>query len=100
MSRCIVLIGLLLFSGPLLASSFAGTSAGASSAGSSDSSGSSSGDDDKVVVQAREDAAVFVATDGRVRSARLQAALRQLRETDHQARQATDLQLAQVILSR
>ncbi|KRG70963.1 DUF2388 domain-containing protein [Pseudoxanthomonas dokdonensis] len=100
MSRCLVLIGLLLFSGSLLASSFAGTSAGASSAGSSDSSGSSSGDDDKVVAQAREDAAVFVATDGRVRSARLEAALRQLRETSAQSGEASDLQLAHAILSR
>ena len=64
------------------ASSFAGysagSSAGASSAGSSASSGSTSGDD-KVVLAAREDAAGFVGSDGRLRSARLEGALRGMR---------------------
>ena len=80
------------------ASSFAGTSAGASSGGSSASSNSTSGND-KVVREAREDAAGFVASDGRVRSARLEAALRVLRERDAQARQASDLELARTILA-
>jgi len=81
------------------AGSFAGTSAGASSAGSSASSGSTSGDD-KVVLQAREDAAGFVASDGRIRGARLEAALRHLRETHVAARDASDLELARAILAR
>ncbi len=81
------------------AGSFAGSSAGASSAGSSASSGSTSGDD-KVVLRARDDAAGFVASDGRIRSARLEAALRHLRAHDAQARQASDLQLALAILAR
>ncbi len=81
------------------ASSFAGTSGGASSAGSSASSDSSSGDD-KVVLRARDDAAGFVASDGRIRSARLEAALRHLREHDAAARRASDLQLALAILAR
>ncbi len=81
------------------AGSFAGTSAGASSGGSSASSGSTSGDD-KVVAQAREDAAGFVASDGRIRGARLEAALRHLRETHASAREASDLALAQAILAR
>lgn len=80
------------------ASSFAGTSAGASSAGASNSSGSTSGND-KVVLQAREDAAMFVATDGRIRGAQLEAALRVLRE-EHAAAASTDLQLALAILAR
>jgi uncharacterized protein (TIGR02448 family) len=84
---------------PAMASSFAGTSAGASSAGSSASSGSSS-DDDKVVLQARDDAAGFVASDGRIRGAMLEAALRRLRERSEAARQASDMQLAQAILAR
>lgn len=94
-------MGLLLLSCafPAMASSFAGTSAGASSAGSSASSGSTSGDD-KVVMQARDDAASFVASKGRIRGAQLEAALRQLRERDAQARQASDMQLAQAILAR
>ena len=80
------------------ASSFAGTSAGASSGGASASSKSSSGND-KIVREAREDAAGFVASDGRFRSARLEAALRTLRESDPQARQASDLELARKILA-
>jgi uncharacterized protein (TIGR02448 family) len=90
---------LLALAAPLQAGSFAGTSAGASSGGSSASSGSTSGDD-KVVAQAREDAASFVASDGAVRSAQLEAALRVLRERDPQARQASDLELARKILAR
>ena len=82
-----------------LAGSFAGTSGGASSAGSSASSGSTSGDD-KVVLAARDDAAAFVASDGRIHGARLEAALRHLRATDPGAGDASDLQLARAILAR
>ena len=49
--------------------------------------------------EAREDAASFVASQGQVRSARLEAALRVLREHDPQARQADDLELARKILA-
>ena len=86
---------LMSFSAPTLASSFASS---ASSAGSA-TSGSSSGDD-KVVLQAREDAASFVASHGKMRGARLEAALRLLREKHAEARAASDLQLAQAILAR
>ncbi|GAB6197171.1 DUF2388 domain-containing protein [Lysobacter xanthus] len=80
------------------ASSFAGSSAGASSAGGSNTTGSSTGDD-KIVLQAREDAAMFVATDGRVRSAQLEGALRLMR-TRQATAGASDLQLAMAILAR
>ncbi|MBA3929946.1 MAG: hypothetical protein C0521_10220 [Xanthomonas sp.] len=99
MSRLILAGVLLAFSVPVFAGSFAGSSAGASSAGSSASSDSSSGDD-KIIVQAREDAASFVASDGRIRGAQLEAALRHLREQDEAARKASDMQLAQAILAR
>ncbi len=89
---------LVALAAPALASSFAGTSAGASSAGSSASSGSTSGDD-KLVQAAREDAAGFLASDGQLRSARFEAALRVLRERDATARQASDLELARKILA-
>ena len=89
----------LAFAVPVHASSFAGTSAGAGSASSGASSGSTSGND-KVVLQAREDAAGFVASDGRIRGARLEAALRQLREDSAKARAASDLELARAILAR
>jgi len=53
--------------------------------------------DRKLVRQARDDAAVFVATDGLVRGARLEAALDSLRH--HCARQSVgDLELAEAIL--
>jgi uncharacterized protein (TIGR02448 family) len=93
-----VLTTSLAAASPAIASSFAGTSAGASSGGSSASSGSTSGDD-KVIVQARDDAASFVASDGRLRGARLEAALHLLRERDAQARDASDMALAQAILA-
>ncbi len=99
MIRPLVFCTLMALALPSLAGSFAGSSAGASSAGSSASSGSSS-DDDKVVLEAREDAASFVATDGQIRGARLEAALRQLREHDAQAREASDMELALAILAR
>ncbi len=100
MTRTALLLALLaLPAAPVLASSFAGSSAGSSAAGSSASSGSTSGDD-KVVVQARDDAARFVASDGAIRGARLEAALRHLRETRQDARDASDLQLARGILAR
>lgn len=84
---------------PAIAGSFAGTSAGASSAGTSGTSGSVSGDD-KVVIQARDDAAGFVASAGRIRGAQLEAAMRHLRERVPAAREASDMQLAQAILAR
>ena len=79
----------LALSATAFASSFAGSSA---------SSGSTSGDD-KVVLRARDDAASFVASEGRIRGARLEAALRRLRERDAAAREASDMQLAQAILA-
>ncbi|WP_187770625.1 DUF2388 domain-containing protein [Cognatilysobacter lacus] len=94
-----IAIALPLAAGNAAASSFAGTSAGASSGGVSNSTGSSSGND-KVVLQARDDAALFVASDGRIRGAQLEAALHLLRETRPQARAASDMQLATAILAR
>ena len=56
--------------------------------------------DDKVVLAARDDAASFVASDGAIRGAQLEAALRHLREHAPQARDASDLELAQAILAQ
>lgn len=98
MIRPLLLCALFILPATALASSFAGTSAGASSAGSSASSGSTSGDD-KVLLAARDDAAAFVASDGQLRSARLEAALRQLRARDTSAVQADDLALARRLLA-
>ncbi|MDG2526647.1 DUF2388 domain-containing protein [Stenotrophomonas sp. HITSZ_GD] len=98
MIRPLLLCALFILPASAFASSFAGTSAGASSAGSSASSGSTSGDD-KVLLAARDDAAAFVASDGQLRSARLEAALRQLRERDAAAVRADDLALARRLLA-
>lgn len=95
MRQILIVAALLALSAPALASSFASS---ASSAGSA-TSGSTSGDD-KVVLQARSDAASFVASDGQIRSARLEAALRLLRERSVDAQHASDMQLAQAILAR
>lgn len=95
MSKSFLLAALLCAAMPVIASSFASS---ASSAGSA-TSGSSSGDD-KLLLQARSDAASFVASDGQIRSARLEAALRSLREHRAELRTASDMQLAQAILAR
>jgi uncharacterized protein (TIGR02448 family) len=78
-----------------------GTTGGSSAAtvGTSASSKTTTPDDDKVVRQALDDAASFVATDGRIRGAQLEAALRHLRERYSTARRASDMQLAQAILA-
>ena len=54
----------------------------------------------KVVQAARDDAASFVASDGAIRGAQLEAALRVLRERLPEARQASDAELAQALHAR
>jgi uncharacterized protein (TIGR02448 family) len=85
----------------LAAPAFAGgTTAGTTgSAVGTSASSKTTTPDDKVVVQARDDAASFVATDGRIRGARLEAALRYLRDRNTVAQRASDMQLAQAILA-
>lgn len=93
---------LLVATAPALAGSSAASSAAggssATSAGASASSNSTSGNN-KVVRQARDDAASFVASDGRIRSVRLEAAIIHLRRHDPAARDASDMQLAKAILA-
>lgn len=98
MMRPILLVAVLALPLSALASSFAGSSAGSASGASS--AGSSSSDDDKVVLDAREDAAAFVASDGAIRGARLEAALLHLRERDAARRDASDMALARTLLAR
>ncbi len=99
MKRLFLICGLAAFAGPVMASSFAGSTVAGSSAGTSASSDSTSGND-KIVLQARDDAAGFVASDGRIRGAQLEAALLVLREHDPALRNRSDLELAQAILAR
>jgi len=53
--------------------------------------------DRKLVIQARDDAAAFVASDGLIRGSRLQAALNSLRHA-HPHHSVGDLELAEAIL--
>lgn len=55
-------------------------------------------DDNKVLLAAREDAASFVASEGRIRGARLEAALQQIRRRAPHL-QADDMQLTEAILA-
>lgn len=80
---------------PVLAASFAGTTAGGLSASSGSTSAVA-----KIVREARDDAAAYVASDGRIRGARLEAALRSLRESGDAARRASDMELASAILAQ
>jgi len=56
--------------------------------------------DMKVVSEARDEAAGFVASGGDIRGARLEAALGSLRSEFPEAQQASDLALAEVILAQ
>ena len=55
--------------------------------------------DMKAVVQARDDAASFVASEGAIRGVKLESALAQIRQQAPQLNTATDAQLAQAILA-
>lgn len=72
-------------------------SVGSISDGTSGTSGSFS--DDKVVLAARDDAASFVASDGAIRGAHLEAAFLHVRERLPAAREASDAELARAILA-
>ncbi|MCY1284707.1 hypothetical protein D3C76_1121310 [compost metagenome] len=55
--------------------------------------------DMKIVVEARDDAASFVASEGAIRGVQLEAAFSYLRDQLPEARQASDQQLAEAILA-
>lgn len=55
--------------------------------------------DMKLLVEARDDAASFVASQGEIRGARLEAAFGALRKRVPEARVASDLELAEAILA-
>lgn len=102
MLRSTSFTALLLLSTATSATSFVVTTdtLGSLLAGSSNSTSdlSSSFVDDKQVLAARDDAASFVASDGRIRGAQLEAALQHIRRQAPQL-QASDQQLAEAILS-
>lgn len=55
-------------------------------------------DDDKIVLEARDDAASFIASEGAIRGAHLEAALQHIRRQSPQL-EASDRQLAEAILA-
>ncbi|CAM3456970.1 Holliday junction resolvase [Pseudomonas floridensis] len=94
-SFLIVLLTSLIWTNP--AHAFDSTTQGLVKTGYATSQVSSSPFDNKLVMAARDDAAVFVATEGQIRGARLESALRILRQS-HVKLRASDLELAQAIL--
>lgn len=96
---CAAVLGL---TGVAHASSFIGTTdaIGGSLVNSIEgtSDATSSVGNDKVVLDARDDAASFVASSGETRGVQLEAALRHIR-TQLPELQATDMQLAEAILA-
>lgn len=95
--------GLLSFAGAVSASSFIGTTDAIGSSlvntieGTSDAT--SAIGNNKVVLDARDDAASFVASDGEMRGAHLEAALLYIRD-QLPTLEADDMQLAEAILAR
>lgn len=95
-------VGVFAFSGLATASSFIATTdtIGASLANSVESTSDvSSGGNNKVLLQAQDDAASFVASGGSIRGVRLEAALVHLRQ-QQPSLEASDMQLAEAILAR
>jgi len=99
MKRLTLTAAILAFAAAPAFASGASTAGSSASAGGSSASSKTTTPDDKVVLQARDDAASFVASDGRIRGVQLEAALRHLRERSAAAQRASDLQLAQAILA-
>ncbi|WP_296271887.1 DUF2388 domain-containing protein [Pseudomonas sp. UBA6323] len=104
-SRNLISLSLLMtLASAASASSFVATTdtLGSALAGSAEatSDATSSLRDSKVVHAAQDDAASFVASNGELRGARLEAALRYLRSQSPDLHSASDLQLAGAILSR
>ncbi|MGI3129698.1 DUF2388 domain-containing protein [Halopseudomonas pachastrellae] len=94
--------GLFAVAGGASASSFIGTTdtIGSSLANSVEgTSDASTGGNNKVVLQARDDAASFVASNGAIRGVQLEAALQHLR-AQQPGLEASDMQLAEDILAR
>jgi uncharacterized protein (TIGR02448 family) len=91
---------LLAFAASASATSFVVTTdAIVGAIGATSDATSSSTKDDKIVKAARDDAASFVASQGEIRGAHLQAALTHIRAQQPQL-QASDMQIAEAILAQ
>ncbi len=98
--RLFVTASLLAFAASASATSFVVTTdAIVGAIGATSDATSSSTKDDKIVKAARDDAASFVASQGDIRGAHLQAALAHIRAQQPQL-QASDMQIAEAILAQ
>ncbi|MFG0380315.1 DUF2388 domain-containing protein [Pseudomonas sp. zbq_18] len=97
MPRLLTITSLALFGLASLPASADDTLRQILSSGATTASTYSTFKDHKLLQPAREDASAFIASDGAIRGAHLEAALQQLR-TDNPQLRASDAQLAQVIL--
>ena len=96
----LAIIALLAFSVNASATSFVVTTdAIVGAIGATSDATSSSTKDDKIVKAARDDAASFVASQGEIRGAHLQAALTHIRAQQPQL-QASDMQIAEANLAQ
>ena len=97
----IIAAGVLSLAGTAHASSFIGTTDAVAGPliNTVDATSDAISGNNKVVLAARGDAASFVGSKGQLRGARLEAALRHIRQTNPDL-QATDMQLAEAILAR
>lgn len=96
-------VGLLSFAGAVSASSFVATTDAigtslANTAKSTSNATAATFGNDKVVLDARDDAASYVGSAGAVRGVYLEAALQHIRQQMPDL-QATDMQLAEAILA-
>lgn len=96
----IIATSLIALAGSAHGSSFIGTTdaIAGSLINTIDATSDATSGNNKVVLEAREDAASFVGSDGQLRSVRLEAALTHIRQSAPDL-EATDMQLAEAILA-
>ena len=96
----IITVALLTAAGSVHASSFIGTTDAVANSivNTIDATSDATSNNNKILLDAREDAASFVGSDGQLRGARLEAALMHIRQASPEL-DATDLQLAEAILA-
>lgn len=89
------------FTGAATASSFIGTTdaIGGSLVNTVEATSDATSGNNKILLDARDDAASFVGSNGSIRGAYLEAALTHIREQQPEL-QASDMQLAEAILAR
>lgn len=94
-------IALFSFAGAASASSFIGTTdaIGGSLVNSVEATSDATSGNNKIILDAQDDAASFVGSRGAIRGAYLEAALTHIREQQPEL-QASDMQLAEAILTR